>query len=125
MSRTQPFVVDGAEVDRMLMELRVPTMRDMWHPFADRAPPSLRAPPHRSQAAPSKTLDNFDFGRLPGLSEPLVRVLARGGDWIDDGHNIVVLGPPGTGKSYLAAAIGLALVAAATEPRPTSVVVPA
>ena len=48
--------------------------------------------------------------RPPGLSEPLVHVLAKGGDWIDDDHNIVVLGPPGTGKSHLAAGIGLALV---------------
>ena len=133
MSRKQPFVVDGAEVDRMLKELRVPTMRDMWRPFADRAQREgwshdrylahlaeqeladrarRRFERHRAEAKlpPGKTLDNFDFGRLPGLSEPLVRVLAKGGDWIDDGHNIVVLGPPGTGKSHLAAAIGLALV---------------
>ena len=35
MSRKQPFVVDGTELDRMLEELPVPTMRDMWRPFAD------------------------------------------------------------------------------------------
>ena len=73
-------------------------------------PPALRAPPRRSQVAPGKSLDNFDFRRLPGLSERLVRVLANDGDWIDDGHNIVVLGPLGTGKSHLAAGIGIALV---------------
>ena len=37
--------------------------------------PTLRVPPRRGQAAPGKTLDNFAFGRLPGPSEPLVRVL--------------------------------------------------
>ena len=133
MSPKQPFVVDDAEVDRMLKELRMPTMKDMWRPFADRAQREgwshdrylaqlaeqeladrarRRFERHRAEAKlpPGKTLDNFDFGRLPGLSEPLVRVLAKGGDWIDDGHNIVVLGPPGAGKSHLAAGIGLALV---------------
>ena len=133
MSPKQPFVVDDAEVDRMLRELGMPTMKDMWRPFADRAQREgwshdrylaelaeqeladrahRRFERHRAEAKlpPGKTLDNFDFGRLPGLSEPLVRVLAKGGDWIDDGHNIVVLGPPGTGKSHLAAGIGLALV---------------
>ena len=66
---------------------------------------SGRGPDAGLCAPPGKTPDNFDFGRLPGLSEPLVRVPAKGGDWIDDGHNIVVLGPPGTGKSHLAPAI--------------------
>lgn len=133
MSPKQPFVVDDAEVDRLLKELRMPTMKDMWRPFADRARREgwshdrylaqlaeqeladrarRRFERHRAEAKlpPGKSLDNFDFGRLPGLSERLVRVLANGGDWIDDGHNVVVLGPPGTGKSHLAAGIGLALV---------------
>lgn len=133
MSPKKPVVVDAAEVDRMLKELRMPTMKSMWRPFADRAQREgwshdrylahladqeladrarRRFERHRAEAKlpPGKTLDNFDFGRLPGLSEPLVRVLANGGDWIDDGHNIIVLGPPGTGKSHLAAGIGIALV---------------
>ncbi len=107
----------------MLKELRMPTMKDMWRPFADRAQREgwshdrylaqlaeqeladrarRRFERHRAEAKlpPGKSLDNFDFGRLPGLSERLVRVLANGGDWIDDGHNVVVLGPPGTGKSH-------------------------
>ena len=102
MSPKQPFVVDDAEVDRMLKELRMPTMKDMWRPFADRAQREgwshdrylaqlaeqeladrarRRFERHRAEAKlpPGKTLDNFDFDRLPGLSEPLVRVLAKGG----------------------------------------------
>lgn len=29
--------MDDAEVDRMLKELRMPTMKDMWRPSAERA----------------------------------------------------------------------------------------
>ena len=58
-------------------------------PFADRA--RRRFERHRAKLPAGKTLDNFDFGRLPGLSEPRVCVPGKGSDWIDDGHNIVVL----------------------------------
>ncbi len=85
MSPKQPFVVDDAEVDRMLKELRMPTMKDMWRPFADRA--RRRFECHRAEAKlpPGKTLDNFDFDRLPGLSEPPgERIFRRQGH--DDRH---------------------------------------
>ena len=36
--------------------------------------------------------------------------LAAGDGWLDQGANILLFGPPGGGKSHLAAALGLALV---------------
>ena len=39
------------------------------------------------------------------VNEALVRSLHRG-DCIDDAHNIVLIGGPGTGKTHLATAIG-------------------
>ena len=36
--------------------------------------------------------------------------LAAGDSWLDNGANLLMFGPPGGGKSHLAAALGLALV---------------
>ena len=36
--------------------------------------------------------------------------LAAGDAWLDKGANLILFGPPGTGKSHLAAALGFALV---------------
>jgi DNA replication protein DnaC len=38
--------------------------------------------------------------------------LTSGDRWLDEGANLILFGPPGGGKSHLAAAIGLALVEA-------------
>jgi DNA replication protein DnaC len=57
-----------------------------------------------------KTLDTFDFNAVPMISKAQVMALAAGDSWLDQGANILLFGPPGGGKSHLAAALGLALV---------------
>jgi DNA replication protein DnaC len=57
-----------------------------------------------------KTLDAFDFAAVPMISKAQVMALAPGDGWIQQGSNILLFGPPGAGKSHLAAAIGLALI---------------
>jgi len=57
-----------------------------------------------------KTLDTFDFNAVPMVSKAQVMALAAGDGWLDQGANILLFGPPGGGKSHLAAALGLALV---------------
>ena len=52
-----------------------------------------------------KTFDTFDF--VPMVSKARS---AAGDSWLDQGANILRLGPPGVGKSHLSAALGLALV---------------
>ena len=59
---------------------------------------------------PGKTLANFDFTLVPAVSKARVRVLASGDVWLGEGANALLFGPPGTGKSHLAAGLGLALV---------------
>src|ERR1700757_319514 len=55
----------------------------------------------------SKDFDTFDFSTLPHLSKPKVLELARG-EWIEQKANVCFIGSPGTGKTHLATALGLA-----------------
>jgi len=50
------------------------------------------------------------FAAVPMVSKAQVMALAAGDSWLENGANLLLFGPPGAGKSHLAAAIGLALV---------------
>src|SRR5262245_408864 len=54
-----------------------------------------------------KDFDTFDFTAVPSLSKPKVLELARG-EWIEQRTNTCFIGSPGTGKTHLAIALGLA-----------------
>lgn len=59
---------------------------------------------------PGKTLDAFDFDAVPMISKAQVQALAAGDAWLEKGANLLCFGPPGGGKSHLAAALGMALI---------------
>jgi len=59
-----------------------------------------------------KTLDSFDFDAVPMISKAQLMALAAGDSWLEQGANLILFGPPGAGKSHLAAALGFALVEA-------------
>jgi len=59
----------------------------------------------------NKTLEQFDFEFQPSLDRRQVRELA-GLSFVERAHNVVVLGPPGVGKTHLAVALGVKAVEA-------------
>lgn len=58
-----------------------------------------------------KTLDQFDFDFQPSLDRKQVRELT-GMSFVERSHNVILLGPPGVGKTHLAIALGVKAVEA-------------
>jgi DNA replication protein DnaC len=125
--------VDTTRLPLLLHELRLPAIARLWPEFAERADKEgwpaarflsaltelelaergrRRVERHLVEARlpPGKTLENFDFTVVPMLSKARVMALAAGDTWLEKGTNLMCFGPPGAGKSHLAAAIGRALI---------------
>ena len=125
--------IDAARVELMLGELRLPAISRMWSALAEQSDREAwpaarflaalaelevaerdrrRIERHLVEARlpPAKTLDGFDFTATPMVSKAQVQALAAGDSWLAKGANILLFGPPGSGKSHLGAALGRALV---------------
>jgi len=59
----------------------------------------------RAQFRTTKSLEQFDFARVPGLNRALVSDLAAG-RYIQEKAPVLIVGPSGIGKSHLAQALG-------------------
>jgi DNA replication protein DnaC len=75
--------------------------------IAARASNAVQARIRAADFPVAKDFDTFDFTCVPSLSKPKVLELARG-DWIEQRTNTCIIGSPGTGKTHLAIALGLA-----------------
>lgn len=53
-----------------------------------------------------KTLEQFDFSFQPSIDRKLVRELSGLG-FVERNENVILLGPPGVGKTHLAVALGV------------------
>jgi DNA replication protein DnaC len=125
--------VDTARVELLLAELRLPAVKQVWadlaaqadkegwpaarflaalaeHEMAERSRRRIERHLAEAKLPPGKIIDTFDFEAVPVVSKAQVMALAAGEAWLDRGANLILFGPPGTGKSHLAAALGFALV---------------
>jgi DNA replication protein DnaC len=125
-------MTDAAKLPLMLAELRLPTIARLWQEFGVRADQegwgsarflaslcehelaerSMRRIARRlaESGLPSgKTLETFDFAAAPMLRKAHITALASGDAWIEQGANLLIFGPSGTGKTHAAAAIGSGL----------------
>jgi DNA replication protein DnaC len=130
--KTTP-AIDATRLSLLLTELRLPTIKAVWptftersdhegwpgarllaalaeHESAERARRRIERHLLEARLPPGKTLDSFDFAAVPMVSKAQITALCAGDRWLDEGANLILFGPPGGGKSHLAAAIGLALV---------------
>lgn len=72
----------------------------------DRAMRSIRYQMHAARFPVHRDLAGFDFAQSP-VDRKLIQELAELG-FTDEAHNVVFIGGPGTGKTHLATAIGVA-----------------
>ena len=125
--------IDTARVELLLADLRLPDIKQVWaslaaqadkegwpaarflaalaeHEMAERTRRRIERHFAEARLPPGKTIDTFDFEAAPVVSKAQVMALAAGDAWLNQGANLLLFGPPGGGKSHLAAALGFALV---------------
>jgi DNA replication protein DnaC len=126
-------MTDAAKLPLMLSELRLPTIGRLWqefagqadregwsaarflatlceHELAERAARRIARHLAQSDLPAGKTLESFDFTATPSLRKAHLAALAAGDAWIEQGANVLIFGPSGTGKTHAAAAIGAGLI---------------
>ncbi len=64
----------------------------------------------RERRRPDPLADVFDAEVVPMISKAQIMALVAGHSWLEKGDNPLAFGPPGGGKSHLAAAIGHGLI---------------
>ena len=67
-----------------------------------------------------RTLEDFDFSFQPSIQKKQLRELA-GCTYVERAENVILLGPPGVGKTHLAVALGLAAIGRRLHVKFTSV----
>lgn len=125
--------IDAGRLTLALNDLRLPAVKLVWpdlaaradkegwpaarflaalaeHEIAERANRRIQRHLEEARLPPGKTLDTFDFAAVPMLSKAQIMAVAAGDTWLEKGANLLAFGPPGAGKTHLAAALGLALV---------------
>jgi len=117
----------------LLKELRLSTMLKQWQPLSQKAVEQEWEPAlflahlceveankrhnnklkrllRDSKLPIGKQLSQYDFGEIKGITVQQVKQKITQLDWLRQGHNILLFGASGLGKTHLAAAIGYGLL---------------
>ena len=118
---------DAAKLPVMLTTLRLPTIARLWqdlgaradregwgaarflttlceHEIQDRHTRRIARHLAHADLPAGKTLATFEFASVASLRKAHVLALASGNAWLEQGANILLFGPSGTGKSHVSRA---------------------
>ena len=125
--------VHSARLPTLLTALRLPTIRRQWETFtaqadaegwpaarllavlaelelAERSQRRIERHMEQSRLPAGKSFDGFEFGAVPMVRRAHLEALASGDAWLASGQNVLMFGPPGVGKTHLAAGLGRRLI---------------
>ena len=122
-----------ARLPTLLTALRLPTIRNHWETMsaqadaegwtgarllsvlaelelAERSQRRIGRHLEQSRLPAGKSFESFDLSAVPMLRRAHLEALASGDSWLPSGQNVLMFGPPGAGKTHLAAGLGRRLI---------------
>lgn len=132
-----------ASLPLMLKQLRLASIKDNWQSLANKAVKEhwnpdqylaelcnielssredKRLQRYLKEAClpPGKQLGSFDFNAVTGVTKQHINQLVNDQSWVTRGHNILLFGASGVGKTHLACSLAHALVESAVRVKFTS-----
>jgi DNA replication protein DnaC len=117
----------------LLKELKLPAIAKVWASLAQKASSESWGPElflaelyeleandryekrlqrllRDSKLLTGKQLSQYDFSQIIGVTQEQLKLKTQNLDWVRQGHNLLIFGASGLGKTHLAAALGFSLI---------------